>query len=104
MKPLSLQDVRGAVSGKGLTPLPDTFGPILNICTDTRAMSPSSVFVALKGDTFDGSQFLAQAADPKPGPRRQLPDTRPRIHSLHDSSAVDSPRRFNQTEGRRSGT
>jgi UDP-N-acetylmuramoyl-tripeptide--D-alanyl-D-alanine ligase len=62
MKPLSLQDVRGAVSGKGLTPLPDTFPPILNICTDTRAMSPSSVFVALKGDTFDGSQFVAQAA------------------------------------------
>src|SRR5205085_3616003 len=62
MKPLSLQDVRGAVSGKGLTPLPDTFGPILNICTDTRAMSPSSVFVALKGDTLDGSQFVVTAA------------------------------------------
>ena len=66
MKPLSLQDVRGAVSGKGLTPLPDTFGPILNICTDTRAMSPSSLFVALKGDTFDGSQFLAAVPSQQP--------------------------------------
>jgi hypothetical protein len=48
MKPLSFQDVRTAVAGKGLTPLPsEPIGPIEAVCTDTRRMSPQSVFVAL---------------------------------------------------------
>jgi UDP-N-acetylmuramoyl-tripeptide--D-alanyl-D-alanine ligase len=63
MKPLSINDVRSAVSGKAITPLPDGLPPIAAICTDTRRMAPKSVFVALKGERYDGAQFLAQAAE-----------------------------------------
>src|SRR5258706_10059268 len=62
MKPLSIHDVRNAVSGKALNPLPNFFPPVSAICTDTRAMSPASVFVAIKGEKHDAHQFLAQAA------------------------------------------
>lgn len=33
-----------------------------NLCTDTRSLQPGDVFVALKGEHFDGHAFLAQAA------------------------------------------
>src|SRR4051812_12676060 len=62
MKPLSIHDVRNAVTGKALNTLPNFFPPVSAICTDTRAMSPASLFVAIKGDKHDGHQFLAQAA------------------------------------------
>jgi UDP-N-acetylmuramoyl-tripeptide--D-alanyl-D-alanine ligase len=32
------------------------------VCTDTRTLAPRSLFVALKGERFDGHDFLAQAA------------------------------------------
>jgi UDP-N-acetylmuramoyl-tripeptide--D-alanyl-D-alanine ligase len=62
MKPLSIHDARNAVSGKALNPLPNFFPPVAAICTDTRAMSPASLFVAIKGDKHDGHQYLADAA------------------------------------------
>ena len=33
------------------------------VSTDTRALAPQALFVALKGDRFDGHDFLAQAAE-----------------------------------------
>jgi UDP-N-acetylmuramoyl-tripeptide--D-alanyl-D-alanine ligase len=36
-------------------------GPILRVHTDTRSLQPGDLFVALKGDTFDAHDFLAQA-------------------------------------------
>jgi UDP-N-acetylmuramyl tripeptide synthase len=62
MKPLSIMDVRNAVAGKAVTVIPQDFPPIVEICTDTRRMAKSSLFVALKGEKYDGAQFLAQAA------------------------------------------
>src|SRR3954469_575867 len=62
MKALSIHDVRNAVTGKAINTLPNFFPPVSAICTDTRAMSPASLFVAIKGDTHDGHQFLAQDA------------------------------------------
>jgi UDP-N-acetylmuramoyl-tripeptide--D-alanyl-D-alanine ligase len=62
MKPLSILDVRNAVAGKAVTVIPQDFPKIQEVCTDTRRMAPQSLFVALKGDKFDGGQFLAQAA------------------------------------------
>lgn len=32
-----------------------------DICTDTRRIRPGCIFVALKGDTFDGNQFATEA-------------------------------------------
>jgi UDP-N-acetylmuramoyl-tripeptide--D-alanyl-D-alanine ligase len=62
MKPLSILDVRNAVAGKAVTVIPQDFPPIAEICTDTRKMAASSLFVALKGEKYDGAQFLAAAA------------------------------------------
>ena len=62
MKPLTLQDVRQAVAGQSLTPLPPGAPPVKAICTDTRDMRPDSLFVALRGDRFDAHEYLAQAA------------------------------------------
>lgn len=31
------------------------------ICTDSRAIAPGDIFVALKGETFDGHQYIEQA-------------------------------------------
>jgi UDP-N-acetylmuramoyl-tripeptide--D-alanyl-D-alanine ligase len=32
-----------------------------SICTDTRALSPGCLFIALKGERFDGHEFVAEA-------------------------------------------
>lgn len=61
MKPLSIHDVRNAVTGKAINTLPNFFPPVSAICTDTRAMAPASLFVAIKGEKHDGHKFLAEA-------------------------------------------
>jgi UDP-N-acetylmuramoyl-tripeptide--D-alanyl-D-alanine ligase len=62
MKPLSLQQIRQTVGGSALTAIPAEIPPILAICTDTRRMEKSSLFIALRGDKFDGNDFIPQAA------------------------------------------
>jgi UDP-N-acetylmuramoyl-tripeptide--D-alanyl-D-alanine ligase len=62
MKPLSLQDIRLAVAGKSIGPLSRGLPAVTAVCTDTRQMKPASLFVALRGERFDGHQFLEQAA------------------------------------------
>ena len=34
-----------------------------SVSTDTRTIAPGALFVALKGDRFDGHAYLAQAAE-----------------------------------------
>ncbi len=63
---------------------------VLGVSTDTRALAPGSLFVALRGERFDAHDFLAEAAakgaaaavvsearlgDPSPVPRLAVPDT-----------------------------
>ncbi len=43
------------------TPLKET--EILSITTDSRAIAPGSLFIAIQGDTHDGHDYLAQAAE-----------------------------------------
>jgi UDP-N-acetylmuramoyl-tripeptide--D-alanyl-D-alanine ligase len=62
MKPLTLQQIRQVVGGKALSQIPPTVPPIQAVCTDTRRMEPGSLFVALKGDNFNGHNFIPQAA------------------------------------------
>jgi UDP-N-acetylmuramoyl-tripeptide--D-alanyl-D-alanine ligase len=62
MKPLSIHDIRKAVSGKAITPIPESVPPIDAVCTDTRHMEPSSLFVAIKGDNHDAHRFISDAA------------------------------------------
>ena len=38
-------------------------GPITGVSHDTRALKPGNLYVAIKGDRFDGHEFLQQAFD-----------------------------------------
>lgn len=59
---MTLRQVRQAVGGKALSAIVAD-GPLVNVvCTDTRQMSNGSLFIALRGDNFDGHAYLAQAA------------------------------------------
>ncbi|HOM81834.1 MAG TPA: Mur ligase domain-containing protein [Armatimonadota bacterium] len=69
MEPVSLEAIAGATGGslqpvRG-RPVVETAGnwPIFisSVCTDTRALTPGCVFVALKGHSFDGHRFVADA-------------------------------------------
>jgi UDP-N-acetylmuramoyl-tripeptide--D-alanyl-D-alanine ligase len=62
MKPLTIQQIRQAVSGKLLSLVPNGAAQVSAVCTDTRRMEPSSLFVALRGDRFNALDFLPQAA------------------------------------------
>ena len=92
MKPLSIQDIKRAVSGKALSAIPATVPPITSICTDTRRIEPGCLFIAIKGDNFDGHNFLPDAA--KGGALAALveywpPEPRPNVHLI----AVKNARR-----------
>ncbi|MDR2011179.1 MAG: UDP-N-acetylmuramoyl-tripeptide--D-alanyl-D-alanine ligase [Bacteroidales bacterium] len=39
------------------------FSSCKTVCTDTRVIQPNSLFIALKGDNFDGNQFVKDAID-----------------------------------------
>src|SRR5688572_30103798 len=62
MKPLTIHQIRQVVGGTALTALPADLPPITAVCTDTRRMEKSSLFVALPGDRYDGHHFIPQAA------------------------------------------
>lgn len=59
--------------------------PVQAICTDSRQLQPGSVFVALRGERFDGHNFIPQALErgavavisqrPVAGPHFQVSDT-----------------------------
>jgi UDP-N-acetylmuramoyl-tripeptide--D-alanyl-D-alanine ligase len=40
----------------------DPAATVTNVCTDSRALKPGDLFVALRGEKFDGHHFLAEAA------------------------------------------
>ncbi len=61
MKPIPLADLRHAVMGKVEAKLPAAAPPVRCVCTDTRAMKPDSVFVALRGERFDAHDHLDAA-------------------------------------------
>jgi UDP-N-acetylmuramoyl-tripeptide--D-alanyl-D-alanine ligase len=61
MNPLWLSEIRRITSSELSAADPDL--QIAALCTDTRQMSPHSLFVAIRGENFDGHQFLQQARD-----------------------------------------
>ncbi|HEY7086455.1 MAG TPA: UDP-N-acetylmuramoyl-tripeptide--D-alanyl-D-alanine ligase [Tepidisphaeraceae bacterium] len=62
MKALSLQQIRQAVGGKALSPIPSTAPHISAVCIDTRRMEPGCLFVAINGERFNAHEFLPDAA------------------------------------------
>lgn len=55
----SLSDIAAALQ----QPPPSENKSIHNITTDSRAMRPGDLFVAIKGETFDGFDFVAKAIE-----------------------------------------
>ncbi len=47
---------------RGASTIGEPLGTIARVHTDSRSLRPGDLFVALRGDTFDAHQFLAQAA------------------------------------------
>jgi UDP-N-acetylmuramoyl-tripeptide--D-alanyl-D-alanine ligase len=47
----------------GVTPPPEHDRTFVDVSTDTRSLQPDALFVALRGDRFDGHDYLAVAAD-----------------------------------------
>jgi UDP-N-acetylmuramoyl-tripeptide--D-alanyl-D-alanine ligase len=62
MKALTLMEVRQAVGGRALNALGAGVKPVNIVTTDSRQIAAGSVFVALRGEKFDGHRYLSQAA------------------------------------------
>jgi UDP-N-acetylmuramoyl-tripeptide--D-alanyl-D-alanine ligase len=58
MNPILLSEIQLMT---GAAPL-EADAQVSAICTDTRRMTAQSLFIALRGENFDGHEFLAQAA------------------------------------------
>jgi len=61
MKVLAVEDIRRAVLGRWVSRGPEG-ATVKRVSTDTRTAGAGDLFVALKGERFDGQTFLAQAA------------------------------------------
>src|SRR5690606_21000064 len=57
---LTLQEILDTVEGKVLQQGSDRFA---NIVTDSRKITGSELFVPLKGETFNGHDFIAKALE-----------------------------------------
>lgn len=58
----TLDRVAAALAECATAPLPRGSTPIERITTDTRSIAPGELFVALRGDRFDGHDYLEAAA------------------------------------------
>ena len=58
MEPLSLTSIARTL---GLDPAHEA--PVTDVCTDSRKAGPGSLFVALKGENFDGHDFVSRALE-----------------------------------------
>ena len=61
MQDITLQDVIKATGGRFVGGPAEAM--IQTICTDSRNIRRESLFIAIKGDTFDGHEYLQKAAD-----------------------------------------
>ena len=57
----TLDEAARALAGELTAPAPAGIAPLTGVYTDTRAIVPGSLFVALRGERFDAHDFLAQA-------------------------------------------
>ena len=62
MAAFTIQEVEKATEGTVSYPIQDEMF-FSKVETDTRNIGPGSLFVALKGEKFDGHDFVCQARD-----------------------------------------
>ncbi|MWN06584.1 UDP-N-acetylmuramoyl-tripeptide--D-alanyl-D-alanine ligase [Gilliamella sp. Pas-s95] len=60
MIPLKIKKIKEVVNGQSYY-IQDENKVIDSICTDSRKITPQSLFIALAGDNFDGHKFVSQA-------------------------------------------
>ena len=60
LEKLSLQEIVKAVDGK-MEGAESADPDILSVSTDTRKISPGSLFIPIKGERFDGHDFIEAA-------------------------------------------
>jgi UDP-N-acetylmuramoyl-tripeptide--D-alanyl-D-alanine ligase len=80
MKPRTLAEIASACGGELLQGAPEQL--VASVTTDTRKLQRGDLFVALKGETFDGHDFAAAACDQGAAAvlvARDLPLSCPRI-------------------------
>jgi len=59
MKPITLEEAVGALEGTCDRPVP--FGSITRVVIDSRRAEPGDLFVAIRGERFDGHDFVDRA-------------------------------------------
>ncbi len=65
------------------------------VTTDSRTLEPGTLFVALRGERFDGHDFVPQARDPRRGRRaRERAWCRPRSPQVVVPDTLEALRRF----------
>ncbi|MDP9173062.1 MAG: UDP-N-acetylmuramoyl-tripeptide--D-alanyl-D-alanine ligase [Planctomycetota bacterium] len=63
MNPLTLAEIRQAVGARNSRET-STWSPLVRfVCSNSREMQAQSLFVALRGDRFDGHEYLSAAAE-----------------------------------------
>ena len=60
MRSLAIDDIRRALGGRWLAPADQAVAT--RVTTDSRDTRPGDLFIALRGERFDGHEFLASAA------------------------------------------
>ena len=58
MKPITFRQAAQAVGSA--TELDGSFS---EVCTDTRKITPGCLFIAIKGENFDGNDYAAKAVE-----------------------------------------
>ncbi len=61
MKPLTLEEVVGALEGTIDRPMP--IGRVTRVSSDSRSIQAGDLFVAIRGAQFDGHTFVGEALD-----------------------------------------
>lgn len=61
MEYMSFEEIVNSVKGKVI--LPGKYNGYENVCTDTRKLKKGDIFIALRGENFNGNEYAGQASE-----------------------------------------